>query len=171
MNSLAAAPLDASPLNILRSMRGPIVDARIAYPEVLYVEIKDSGGGLWQLATQDAEWSPADPGELVGRSVEDADIDAQTGELRCKLSDGSALEITPADREAEDDPPNWELITPSGVVLEFGPGVRWQIGRADSGASEGPDMKSGLPGTPEERRRDLRAAMKKNEETLRRLAQ
>jgi hypothetical protein len=33
------------------------------------------------------------------------------------------------------------------------------------------DMKSGLPGTPEERHRDLRAAMKKNEETLRRVAQ
>jgi hypothetical protein len=32
-------------------------------------------------------------------------------------------------------------------------------------------MKSGLPGTPEERRRDLRAAMKKNQQTLRRLAQ
>jgi hypothetical protein len=29
-------------------------------------------------------------------------------------------------------------------------------------------MKSGLPGTPEEQRRDLRATMKKHEETLRR---
>jgi len=34
-----------------------------------------------------------------------------------------------------------------------------------------PDMKSGLPGTPEEQRRDLRATMKKHQETLRRLAQ
>jgi hypothetical protein len=37
--------------------------------------------------------------------------------------------------------------------------------------SSDPKMKSGLPGTPEEQRRKLRAAMKKNEETLRRLAQ
>jgi hypothetical protein len=37
--------------------------------------------------------------------------------------------------------------------------------------AEKPDMKSGLPGTPEEQRRDLRAAMKKHQETLRRLAQ
>jgi hypothetical protein len=29
------------------------------------------------------------------------------------------------------DPPNWELITPGGVVLAFGPGVRWQTGSAD----------------------------------------
>jgi hypothetical protein len=116
-------------------MRGQIVDARIAYPEVLHVEVKDSAGELWHLATQDAEWSPTDPAALVGRSVDDADIDAETGELRCKLSDGSLLDVKPADREAEDDPPNWELITPGGVVLEFGPGVRWQIGSADSRAS------------------------------------
>jgi hypothetical protein len=32
-------------------------------------------------------------------------------------------------------------------------------------------LKSGLPGTPEEQSRDLRAAMKKHAETLRRLAQ
>lgn len=130
-----AVALDASPLNVLRSMRGSIVDARIAYPEVLHVEIKDSAGELWHLATQDAEWSPADPAALVGRSVDDADIDGETGELRCKLSDGSLLDVKPVAREAEDDPPNWELITPGGVVLEFGPGVRWQIGSADSRAS------------------------------------
>jgi hypothetical protein len=118
-----AVTLDTSPLNVLRSMRGPIVGARIAHPEVLHVEIKDSAGELWRLATQDAEWSPANPSELIGRSVEDADIDGTTGELRCK---------------AEDDPPYWELITPGGVVLEFGPGVRWQIGSADSRPSSRP---------------------------------
>jgi hypothetical protein len=32
-------------------------------------------------------------------------------------------------------------------------------------------LKSGLPGTPEERRRQIREAMKKNAETLRRLAE
>ena len=42
---------------------------------------------------------------------------------------------------------------------------------APTKTTEKPDMKSGLPGTPEEHRRDLRAAMKKHEETLRRLAQ
>jgi len=33
------------------------------------------------------------------------------------------------------------------------------------------DMKTGLPGTPEEQRRLLREAMEKNAETLRRLAE
>lgn len=126
--------LDASPLNVLRSMRGSIVDARVAYPDVLHVEIRDLRGDLWRLATQDAEFSPSDPAELLGRTVDDADIDEQTGELRCKLSDGSVLDVRPAAREARDDPPNWELITPGGVVLEFGPGVRWQISGADNRA-------------------------------------
>lgn len=127
--------LDASPENVLRSMRGSIVDARVAYPRVLHVEIRDPAGEMWRLATQDAEWSPSDPSKLVGRSIDDAEIDAKTGELRCKLSDGSLLGVMPVASEANDDPPNWELITPDGVVLEFGPGVRSEIASADYRAS------------------------------------
>lgn len=123
--------LDASPANVLRSLRGSIVGARIAYPEVLHVEVRDSRGELWRLATQDAEWSPADPDQLVGRSIDDVAIDGETGELRCMLSDGSVLDVRPGAIEAEADPPNWELVSPDGVVLEFGPGLRWQISGAD----------------------------------------
>lgn len=124
--------LDASPSNVLASMRGAVVDARLAYPEVLHIEIRDASGGLWRLATQDAKWSPADPSELRGRSIEDATIDEKTGILRCKLSDGAQLEVIPGPREAGDDPPSWELITPDSLVLEFGPGLRWQISSADT---------------------------------------
>lgn len=126
-----AIALDASPINVLRSMRGSIVDARISYPDVLHIEVRDSRGDLWRLATQDADWSPSDPTQLIGRSIDDADIDKETGELRCMLSDGSVLDVRPTVAEAEDDPPNWELISPSGILLEFGPGVRWQISSAD----------------------------------------
>lgn len=115
-------------------MRGSIIDARVSYPDVLHVEVRDLHGELWRLATQDAEWSPADPGQLVGHSIDDASIDEESGELRCKLSDGSLLDIKPAAAEADDDPPYWELISPAGVVLEFGPGVRWQISSADAPA-------------------------------------
>jgi hypothetical protein len=84
------------------------------------------------LATQDAEFSPADPEQLIGLSIDDASIDGKSGELRCLLSDGSLLDIKPAGAEAEDDPPYWELISPAGLVLEFGPGVRRQISGADA---------------------------------------
>lgn len=36
--------LDSSPANVLRSMRGAIVDARLGYPGILHVEIEDSAG-------------------------------------------------------------------------------------------------------------------------------
>lgn len=127
--------LDSSPANVLRSMRGSIVDARLGHPDVLHVEIRDSEGERWLLATQDADWAPADPGELIGQSIEDAQIDEETGELVCKLSDGSLLEVKPTRKETDDDPPNWELITPGGVLLEFGPGVRWQISSASEPTS------------------------------------
>jgi hypothetical protein len=123
--------LDASPATVLRTMRGTIVDARVAYPDVLHVEVRDPDGALWRLATQDAEWSPADPAQLVGRSIEDATIDERSGELRCQLSDGALLDVRPTAAASDDDPPSWELISPAGVVLEFGPGVRWQISGAD----------------------------------------
>ena len=127
--------LDTSPSTILRSLRGQIVDARIAYPEVLHVEVRDETGELWRFATQDAEFSPSDPARLVGRALERAEIDPITTALRCRLSDGSHLQVTPAAEEAADDPPNWELITPDHLTLEFGPGLRWQIGRSDAPAS------------------------------------
>jgi hypothetical protein len=127
--------LDASPATVLRSMRGAVIDARIAYPDVLHVEVRDSSGGIWRLATQDAEFSPSDPDQLIGRSIDDADIDEESGELRCRLSDGSVLDIKPAVPETEEDPPYWELINPAGIVLEFGPGVRWQISGVDAPTS------------------------------------
>lgn len=120
-------------MTLLRSLRGLIVNANIAYPTILHVEIRDEAGGLWRLATQDADWSPSNPDQLIGRMIERAEIDDASGRLRCALSDGSALDVTPVDGEAPtpNDPPYWELISPAGLVLEFGPGVRWQISGAE----------------------------------------
>jgi hypothetical protein len=118
-------------------MRGRIVDARVAYPHVLHVEVRDSRDDVWRLASQDADWSP-DAGQLAGLEIVDAGIDEESGELRCHLSSGSTLKITPASADpsatvgAERDPPYWELISPAGIVLEFGPGLRWQISGADT---------------------------------------
>jgi hypothetical protein len=129
--------LDTSPATVLRSMRGVIVAARVAYPHVLHVEVRDSHEDVWRLASQDADWSP-DAGQLTGLEIVDAGIDEESGELRCRLSSGVMLKITPADADpsatvgAERDPPYWELISPAGIVLEFGPGLRWQISGADA---------------------------------------
>lgn len=123
--------LDTSPTTILQSLRGRIVDARIAYPEVLHVELTDEDGGLWRFATQDSTFEPSDPSGLIGRTVEEARLDPITTDLRWRLSDGSQLIVVPAPEESPDDPPSWELITPDHFTLEFGPGLRWQIAPSD----------------------------------------
>lgn len=122
-----AIALDTSPVSVLRSLRGPIVAAHVAYPDVLHVEVHDSSGALWRLASQHAEYSPEDPTKLVGLSIDEVWIEEATGGLRCGLSDGSLLELRPVGSHTRDDPPSWELIAPSGLVLEFGPGLSWQI--------------------------------------------
>lgn len=128
MPMMSAVVLDTSPANVLRSMRGEITAARIAHPDVLHVELRGADGSLWRLATQDADWSPADPVALIGRTVVAADIDESSCELRCRLADDSVFRVKPTTGSAkENDPPYWELISPSGIVLEFGPGVRWRI--------------------------------------------
>lgn len=126
---MATVSLDTSPMKLLSALRGTIVAARIAYPEVLHLEVQDAEGGLWRLATQDARWTPPNPGELTGRVVRGAEIDASASTLRLDLADGF-LDVVAEPSEARDDPPNWELITPRGELLEFGPGPRWQISSA-----------------------------------------
>lgn len=128
--------LDASPATLLRSLRGSVVGARIAYPDVLHLEVRNADGATWRFATQNAEFSSADPTLLLAESIDAAELDATSGELRLRLSRGEALVVTPIQGEESqgeaDDPPSWELITPDGLVLEFGPGLRWQIASAEA---------------------------------------
>jgi hypothetical protein len=99
--------LDTSPTTILRSLRGQIVGARIAYPEVLHIEVCDDAGGLWRFATQDAEFAPADPGALIGRTLEEAGIDPITTELRFR----SPMARSWWSRQA---PSRWPTTLPTG---------------------------------------------------------
>jgi hypothetical protein len=99
----------------------------MAYPEILHVEVRDDQGKLWRFATQDASWSPIDPAELRGQAIVTSAIDEASRELRCQLSNGLVFSVTPEPQIEPDDPPNWELITPDDLVLEFGPGQHWQI--------------------------------------------
>lgn len=114
-------------VDALAGFRGLIVDARIAYPEVLHLDVRDDEGELWRFATQDARWSPSDPAELQAKTILDVQIDWATGELRCRLSEGSAFVVFPEPQEEADDPPSWELFTPDGQMLDFGPGMRWRL--------------------------------------------
>ncbi|HZJ29732.1 MAG TPA: hypothetical protein VFD37_07075 [Solirubrobacterales bacterium] len=120
--------IDISLQSLLDSMRGEIVEARIGHPEVLLIDIIDSVGGRWQLMTQDAEWEIGDPESLVGRRVLKVALDDRAWKLRLELAGEDALVITPGEHLSSSDPPNWEVITPEGSLVEFGPGAQWRIG-------------------------------------------
>jgi len=120
--------LDQSPASVLSALRGEIVDAHVAYPSVLHVEVRDARGGLWRFATQYASWSPTDVETLIGRSLDSLTLELSDARLTWRLSGGSTLCVAPVEGETgKDDPPTWELIAPDGLLLEFGPGVRWRI--------------------------------------------
>jgi hypothetical protein len=123
---------DASPTTLLNSLSGEIVAARMAHPDVLHVEMRDVHGGRWRFATQDAEFNPSDPEQLVGARVSSVKIDPLTMELCFSFGEDPVLLVKPAPAAAEDDPSTWELITPDGLALEFGPGLRWQITPANT---------------------------------------
>lgn len=71
----AAIALDTSPIKVVHALRGSIVDAHEAHPQALHLEIRDSEGGLWRLATQDADYSPSESKQLAGGTVERSEID------------------------------------------------------------------------------------------------
>lgn len=123
---------DTFPAEILNRFRGPVIDARPAYPEVLHLYVRDTGGGEWCFVTQEAEWSPSDPEMFKGKEVVSADVDDCSGRLTIGFSDASLLTVAPDHCGAHDDIEAWELFTPERTILTYGPRKRWQLGRADN---------------------------------------
>ena len=126
------APLirDISPAMLLGRVRGRVTAARLTYPERIRVEVTDADGGLWRLATWDAEYSPSDPEALIGKSVVDTSLDDSSGVLTLRFSGGTCFTATPIPVE-DDDVENWEFFTPESLVLSYGPKGQWQVGRSD----------------------------------------
>jgi hypothetical protein len=122
---------DTLPLDILRRFRGKIFEAVPAYPEVLHLKVKDTGGGEWWFGTHEAEWSPSDPDALLGKTVIGAEFETGSGRLTIGFSDDSTFTVTSKHEGSPDDLEAWELFTPEGLVLAFGPNGQWQLGRGD----------------------------------------
>lgn len=123
---------DASAAALLNRFRGPVIDARLTYPERAAMDVEDATGGKWHLTTWWAEYSPTDPATLGGKTVVSADLGPPPGKLTVGFSDGTAFTVTPVPDEADDAIENWELFTPEGLVLIFGPRERWQVIEAGS---------------------------------------
>jgi hypothetical protein len=124
---MATVNSDISPMALLDRFRGSVTDARVTYPERAAIDLTDAEGGEWHLTTWWADYDPPDPAACGGKTVVRADLGEPSGTLTLRFSDGSAFTITPARDERDDAIENWELFTPEGFVLAFGPRGRWQL--------------------------------------------
>jgi hypothetical protein len=109
-------------IETLQTLRGQVLDAGVTDSGILEIEIGGPGESRWRLTAENSEWS-ANLMALKSLTVEGVELDTKAGDLRCRLSDGSSLEIQPLDRQADDDPPNWRIETPFGLTLKHGPGL------------------------------------------------
>jgi hypothetical protein len=120
---------DISPAEVLGRLRGRIIDVHPGYPETIHLQLIDAHGGEWYFSTHDADYSPPDPDVLSGQTIVSVDQVGPLGNLTIGFSDGSYFRVLVEPQEREDDPVNWRLYTPEGLVLVWGPGINWRLKR------------------------------------------
>ncbi len=120
---------NTSPAGLLARVRGVVSDAHLTYPERIQVDVTDQTGRVWNLISWWADYSPTDPERLQGKTVVDIDLDA-TGKVTVVFSDRTDFSITPVPDNEDDAIENWELFTPEGLVLTYGPYGRWHLNNA-----------------------------------------
>jgi hypothetical protein len=137
---------DTSPIELLASVGGTVTYARVTSSRRLELTIADPAGGSWRLISWEATCSPSDVGGLKGTSIAEVRLDSGSGVLTIGLSDGKALSLNP-NREVDDESiEDWELFTPDGLVLAYGPKDRCHLGKSNgigedaSSGPRGPEM-------------------------------
>ncbi len=125
-----AVKSDISPMAILGGFRGFVARARLTYPERAALDVTDVKGGEWHLTTWWSDYTPADPEVFDGKTVVSADLGDPEGKLTVGFSDGTDFTVTPVIDEGDDAIENWQLFTPDGRILTYGPKGRWQLGKA-----------------------------------------
>jgi hypothetical protein len=128
---------ELSPVALLARFRGEVVCSRPAFPDVLQLHVRDADGDLWRFLTFEADYLPAEPDEFLGKVVVAANIDAYSAKVRIGFSDGSSLSVVPFALEPDEVDENyesWQLFTPDGIVLNYGPGAHWLLKQASDPA-------------------------------------
>jgi hypothetical protein len=125
-------PPDISPSDLLSRIRGPVVHAAPGYPEVIHLEVRDAEGARWRFSTNYAEYAPSDPELLLEKTVVAVDLE-RSGKLIMGFSDGSTFAVLPIPLDPQESGEyleTWNLITPDGLSLWYGPRGRWLMRRA-----------------------------------------
>ncbi len=128
---MSAVSLDITPVHLLARFRGLVVGTRLPHSKRTYLEVIDAEGGKWRLVTWRTTYSSTDTGENKDKTVLSAAVDDRSGVLTINFSDESSCSLTPIPDESDDALENWEIFTPDGFILAYGPRGRWLWGRAD----------------------------------------
>ena len=128
---MATLTSNIPPGDLLGAVRGSITDASLTYPERMRLEVTDADGGLWRFATWYSDYSPTDPEQLAQKNVVDVGLDPESHVLTVSFADETCFTVTPVPDEEDDAIENWELCSPNGIVLSYGPKGRWKLARAD----------------------------------------
>jgi hypothetical protein len=128
---MSATSLDTTPVHLLARFRGLVVNTRLPHSKRTYLEVKNDEGGTWRLVSWSTASSKSGAGNNDGKTVVGATVDDRSGVLTVGFSDASFFTLTPVLDDADDAVENWEIFTPEGLVLAFGPRGRWLLGRAD----------------------------------------
>jgi hypothetical protein len=64
---------------------------------------------------------------MDGKTVVHADFDSESGALTVHFTDETYFTLTPNQEDDDDAIEDWELFTPVGLVLTYGPKGRWQL--------------------------------------------
>ncbi|HEX4729689.1 MAG TPA: hypothetical protein VH299_00370 [Solirubrobacterales bacterium] len=128
---MSAATLDTTPVNLLDRFRGLVVGTRLPHSKRTYLEVTEAEGGMWRLVSWYTTYSSTDTRDNFGKTVLSTALDDRSGILTVSFSDETSFTLTPIPDEAEDAVANWEIFTPEGLVLAYGPRGRWLLGRAD----------------------------------------
>lgn len=130
----------------LQSLRGRVTEACFGYPDALLLDIEDDEGRKWAFTTLDSDWQPHDPELLVGRTLRRTSLNLDEGVLALQFGDALILTVTAGKFESWSDPPYWEILTPDGQTVEYGPGPSWRVKDSEAAPPEGSGAAVETPG-------------------------
>jgi hypothetical protein len=128
---MSAVELDIAPVDLLARFRGLVVGTRLPHSRRTYFEVIDEESGRWRLRTWRTTYSSTDSGDNQGKTIVGVAVDECSEALTISFSDESSCSVAPSPDYVDDDGENWELFTPDGLVLAYGPRGRWLLGRVD----------------------------------------
>jgi hypothetical protein len=121
---------NTSPADLLTCVRGIVTYAHVTSSGRIKLRLTDQAGDKWGLVSWKADYSPSHPEVPDGKTIVDAALDTDSGVLTVDFSDRTYFTLAP-NREPDDEGiEDWELFTPDGLVLSYGPRGRWQLASA-----------------------------------------